>query len=140
MGVSRTLAAAVEQCHDEAGIIWPMPIAPAHIAVIALTVNDDLVHPAANALTKQLAGMGFEVCIDDRKERPGVKFAEADLIGWPLQVTVGKRGLEAGTVEVKVRSTGEKFDVALEEIDQKFGALYKSMLADEAHPNFEALK
>lgn len=140
VGVSRTLAAAVEQCHDDAGIIWPMPIAPAHIAVIALNVGDDYVHPAANKLVEQLACMGFEVCIDDRKERPGVKFADADLIGWPIQITVGKRGLDSGTVEVKLRATGEKFDLALEAVEAKFGALFKSMMKDEAHPDFNSLR
>ena len=111
-----------------------------NIAVIALNVGDDYVHPAANKLVEQLACMGFEVCIDDRKERPGVKFADADLIGWPIQLTVGKRGLDSGTVEVKLRATGEKFDLALEAVEAKFGALFKSMMKDEAHPDFNTLR
>ncbi|MDO4183325.1 MAG: proline--tRNA ligase [Coriobacteriia bacterium] len=118
VGVSRTLAAAVEQSHDENGIVWPVPIAPAHVCVIPLVVKDDLVQPAAEDIARELDALGLEVAIDDRKERAGVKFADADLIGWPVQVVVGKRGLEAGTVEVKVRRTGEKMDIPREELSR----------------------
>lgn len=114
VGVSRTLAAVVEQHNDENGIIWPKSVAPAHVCVIPLTVGDDVVEPAAEALAAELAEAGFEVVIDDRNERAGVKFADADLIGWPLQVVVGKRGLANGEVEVKPRATGEKNNIALE--------------------------
>lgn len=113
VGVSRTVAAVVEQCNDEYGIKWPVSVAPAHICVIPLTVGDELVGPAAEKMAAELAGLGFEVVIDDRNERAGVKFADADLIGWPLQVVLGKRGLSEGTVEVKRRSTGEKRSIAL---------------------------
>lgn len=140
VGVSRTLAAAVEQSHDEAGIIWPLPIAPAHVCVVTLAVGDDVVEPAANGIVEKLVELGLEVCVDDRKERPGVKFAEADLLGWPLQITVGKRGLEAGNVEVKIRATNEKFDMPLASIEQKFYAFARSMRKDPAHADFEALK
>jgi len=113
VGVSRSMAAIVEQYHDENGIIWPLSVAPAHVCVIPLTVGDDVVQPAAEKLAAELAKAGVEVAIDDRKERAGVKFADADLIGWPLQVVVGKRGLAEGNVEVKLRRTGEKRDVSL---------------------------
>lgn len=116
VGVSRTMAAAVEQSHDDYGIIWPAGIAPAHVCVIPLTVGDDLVEPAAEELAKTLSGSGLEVVIDDRDERAGVKFADNDLIGWPVQVVVGKRGLKDGTVEVKNRATGEKVSVALDDV------------------------
>ena len=116
VGVSRTLAAAVEQCNDEYGIVWPAAIAPAHVCVIPLSTKPDEVTEAAEALAGQLAEAGFEVCIDDRNERAGVKFNDADLIGWPVQVTVGKRGLKEGTVEVKNRATGEKVSVALGQV------------------------
>lgn len=122
VGVSRSLAAAVEQCHDENGIIWPAGIAPAHVCVIPLTVNDDLVHPAAEKIAQELTDLGLEVALDDRKERAGVKFADADLIGWPFQIVVGKRGLENGEVELKKRSTGEKQTIKLEQITQLFGS------------------
>ena len=113
VGVSRTLAAVVEQCNDEYGIKWPVSVAPAHVCVIPLTVGDELVGPAAEKLAAELADLGFEVVIDDRNERAGVKFADADLIGWPLQIVLGKRGLNEGKVELKLRRTGEKKDVAL---------------------------
>lgn len=112
VGVSRTVAAIVEQHSDEGGIAWPMSVAPAHVCVIPLSL-DDAVLPTAEKIVSQLAALDLEVVIDDRKERPGVKFADADLIGWPLQVIVGKRGLENGTIEVKLRRTGEKRDVPL---------------------------
>ncbi len=114
VGVTRTLAAIVEQHNDEAGIKWPLAVAPAHICVIPLTVGDDEVQPKAEEIAKQMAAFGFEVVIDDRNERPGVKFADADLIGWPLQIVVGKRGLSEGKVEVKRRLTGERRDVSLD--------------------------
>jgi len=120
VGVSRSLAAVVEQYHDDMGIIWPVTVAPAHVCVVPLTVNDDVVQPAAEALAEQLAAAGLEVAIDDRKERAGVKFADADLIGWPLQIVVGKRGLTEGKVEMKLRRTGEKRDVALDDIPALF--------------------
>ena len=94
VGISRTMAAIVEQHNDENGIAWPFSVAPAHVCVLPLTVGDDEVQPAAEKLAGDLAKLGLEVVIDDRKERAGVKFADADLVGWPLQVVVGKRGLE----------------------------------------------
>ncbi len=116
IGVSRTVAAIAEQCHDDYGIIWPAGVAPAHVVVIPLTVNDDEVQPAAEEIADKLAQTGLEVVIDDRKERPGVKFADNDLIGWPVQIVVGKRGLAEGTVEVKNRATGEKTSVAVNDV------------------------
>ena len=116
VGVSRSMAAVVEQFHDDQGIIWPLAVAPAHVCVIPLTVGDDLVQPAAEKVAEELAARGLEVAIDDRSERAGVKFADADLIGWPLQVVIGKRGLADGKVEVKLRKTGQKKDVALDEV------------------------
>ncbi|MBQ3106475.1 MAG: proline--tRNA ligase, partial [Eggerthellaceae bacterium] len=113
VGVSRTLAAVVEQHNDEYGIKWPFNVAPAHVCVVPLTVGDDLVQPSAEKLAGDLAKLGLEVVIDDRNERAGVKFADADLIGWPLQIVVGKRGLADGKVEVKLRRTGQKKDVEL---------------------------
>jgi len=116
VGVTRSMAAIVEQHHDEHGICWPLSVAPAHVCVIPLTVGDDLVQPAAEKLASDLANMGIEVAIDDRSERAGVKFADADLIGWPLQVVVGKRGLAEGNVEVKLRRTGQKRDISLDAV------------------------
>lgn len=114
VGVSRTMAAIVEQHNDENGIIWPLTAAPAHVCVMPLVTGDDTVQPAAEKLACELAKLGFEVAIDDRKERAGVKFADADLIGWPLQVIVGKRSLAEGKVEIKHRASGARRDIALD--------------------------
>ena len=114
VGVTRTVAAAVEQRHDENGIIWPVGIAPAHVCVIPLSAKPDEVTEAAAKIADELAAAGWEVVLDDRNERAGVKFADADLIGWPVQVVVGKRGLATGEVEVKPRATGEKQSVAID--------------------------
>lgn len=118
VGITRTLAAVVEQHNDEYGIKWPASVAPAHLCIIPLTVGDDEVYPAALRLAQTLKESfpKLEIVIDDRKERPGVKFADADLIGWPTQVVVGKRGLAEGKVEVKRRATGEKFDVSFDSL------------------------
>ncbi|MEA5018927.1 MAG: proline--tRNA ligase [Gordonibacter sp.] len=113
VGVSRSMAAIVEQHNDENGICWPASVAPAHVCVIPLTTGDELVQPAAEKLASEFAKLGLEVVIDDRKERAGVKFADADLIGWPIQVVVGKRGLENQKVEIKSRRTGERHEVSL---------------------------
>ncbi len=116
IGVSRTLAAVVEQHHDEHGIIWPVSVAPYEVEVVALDTKDDLVWPAAQKLAQDLCDAGIEVVLDDRKERPGVKFNDADLMGFPYQIVCGKRGIKGGTVELKDRATGERKDVALDEV------------------------
>ena len=116
IGVSRTLAAVVEQHNDEHGICWPVCVAPYEVEVVPLAVNDDVVTPVAEKLVGELSAADLEVLLDDRKERPGVKFADADLIGIPYQVILGKRGVANGMAEVKVRETGERFDVPLDEV------------------------
>lgn len=126
-GVTRSLAAVVEQYNDEYGIKWPMSIAPAEVAVIPLTVGDELVEPAALRIANELLAAGIEVVLDDRDDRAGVKFNDADLIGWPYQVVVGKRGLEAGEVELKIRLSGEKRSLPLEQVV----AILVQQVADE---------
>lgn len=116
IGVSRTLAAVVEQHHDEQGIIWPVCVAPFEVEIVPLETADDLVWPAAQKIADQLAEAGVEVVVDDRKERAGVKFADADLMGFPYQVVCGKRAVKNGNVEVKDRATGERVEVALDEV------------------------
>lgn len=116
IGVSRTLAAVVEQHNDEHGICWPVCVAPYEVEVVPLAVNDDVVTPVAERLVGELSAADLEVLLDDRKERPGVKFADADLIGIPYQVILSKRGVANGMAEVKVRETGERFDVPLDEV------------------------
>ena len=116
IGVSRMLAAVVEQHNDEHGISWPVAVAPYEVEVIPLTVGDDVVWPVAQQVTEALSAADLEVVLDDRKERAGVKFADADLIGLPYQVILGKRGVNAGTAEIKIRETGERVDVPLEDV------------------------
>ena len=117
VGVSRTLAAIVEQHNDEQGIIWPVSVAPYEVSVISLDKKGEAFDAAEN-LARELSCAGVEVIFDDRAERPGVKFADNDLMGFPYQVVVGKRGLANGTVEVKDRATGERTDVAVDELVQ----------------------
>ncbi len=115
IGISRTLAAVVEQHHDEHGIIWPISVAPFEVSVIALERKGEAFEAAA-AIADELAGAGVETIFDERADRPGVKFADNDLMGFPFQVIVGKRGYAAGTVELKVRATGERVDVAIDQV------------------------
>ncbi len=104
IGIGRTVAASIEQNHDDDGIIWPMPIAPFQVLVVMLNPKDDTVREAAEKLYADLLEVGVEVLLDDRDERPGAKFKDADLIGIPLRVTVGARGLKEGQVELKARA------------------------------------
>lgn len=119
VGISRTLAAIVEQHNDDAGIKWPASVAPAHVCILPLSKDEEVVK-ASNSLAEKISKLGFEVVIDDRDERPGVKFADADLIGWTLQLIVGKRGLAEGNVEIKRRKTGERNDVSLGALEELF--------------------
>ena len=115
IGVSRTLAAVVEQNHDEHGIIWPVCVAPYEVEIVPLDAKGE-VWDAADRVARELVAKGIEVVVDDRKERPGVKFNDADLMGFPYQVVCGKRGIKDGKVEVKDRATGEREDVAIDEV------------------------
>ncbi|MHB1340218.1 MAG: proline--tRNA ligase [Coriobacteriia bacterium] len=116
VGITRSLAAVIEQHNDDNGISWPVAIAPLEVAVVPLSVGDDVVYPVAEEIWRELGAAGIEVIIDDRDERAGVKFADADLIGWPYQVVVGKKGVAAGIAEVKVRATGERTEVPLSDV------------------------
>ena len=107
IGVTRTMAAAIEQNHDENGIIWPVPIAPFQVVVIPVNVKEEAQMSLAEEVYTELNKAGVEAILDDRNERPGVKFKDADLIGYPLRVTIGPKALSEGRVEVKVRRTGE---------------------------------
>ena len=108
IGVGRTVAAAIEQNHDDNGIIWPMPIAPFQVLVTLVNPRDAEVVTAGEDLYRQLLEQGVEVLLDDRDERPGSKFKDADLIGIPLRITVGSRGLQEGQFELQERRTGER--------------------------------
>ncbi len=114
IGVTRTLAAIVEQHHDENGIIWPMSVAPYHAIITIVNTGDEGQEKVAEEIYEKLQAVGMEVLLDDRKERPGVKFKDADLIGIPIRVTVG-RGAVNGMVEYKLRREAEKEEITIEE-------------------------
>jgi prolyl-tRNA synthetase len=128
VGVTRSLAAVIEQHNDENGIVWPMSVAPLHVAVVPLSVDDEVVWPVAEAIWRALAEAGVETIIDDRDERAGVKFADNDLIGYPIQVVVGKKGVANGIVEVKDRATGDRVEVPIEDAAAQVSAMVEAAL------------
>jgi prolyl-tRNA synthetase len=125
IGVSRTLAAAIEQNNDEHGIIWPVSIAPFHVHVIPVNAKVEAQRLISEEITEALEAAGVEVLYDDRPERAGVKFKDADLIGLPLRITVSDKASEEGLVEVRVRRTGETHEVKRTELV----SFVKSLLA-----------
>lgn len=116
IGVSRTLAAVIEQNNDEHGIIWPVSVAPFHVHVIPVNAKVEAQRQVSEQITASLESAGIEVLYDDRPERAGVKFKDADLIGLPLRITVSDKAAEEGLVEVRVRRTGEAHEVKLTEL------------------------
>jgi prolyl-tRNA synthetase len=119
IGVGRTVAAAIEQSHDQNGIIFPMPIAPFQVLILPVNINIGLLKETAEQLYLTFSENGIEVLYDDREETPGVKFKDADLIGIPLRVTLGEKNLKKGLVEIKKRRTGEILLVKKEEVLSK---------------------
>jgi prolyl-tRNA synthetase len=107
IGIGRTVAACIEQNHDENGIIFPIPIAPFHCIISALNIKEEPVRETAELVYRQLSEAEVEVLLDDRDERPGFKFKDADLIGVPLRIVVGSKNLAQGSVELKDRKTGQ---------------------------------
>lgn len=119
IGVGRTAAAAIEQGNDENGIIWPMPIAPFQVIISALNIKDEQVRQAAESVYKSLSEAGVEVFLDDRDERAGTMFKDADLIGIPLRVTIGAKNLREGNVEMKLRKSPEASVVKVDEVVER---------------------
>ena len=117
IGISRTAAAAIEAHHDENGIKWPLAIAPYHVVIVPVNIQDELQMKVANSLYEVLKSAGVEVVLDDRDERAGVKFKDADLIGFPFRITVGKT-ISEGLVECKIRESGEMVKITPEEAKQ----------------------
>lgn len=118
IGVSRVLAAIVEQYHDDNGIVWPKAVTPFDVHVIPVNMKNDAQASLAEEIYSELKNSGMAVLMDDRQERPGVKFADADLIGLPVRITVGKKA-EEKIVEVKWRQTGETEELSVDELIQK---------------------
>ncbi|WP_409275698.1 proline--tRNA ligase [Neobacillus sp. SCS-31] len=124
IGVSRTLSAIAEQFNDEKGLVWPKAVAPYQLHLIAVNTKDEAQSNLSEALYESL-GKKFEVLYDDRQERAGVKFADSDLIGLPVRITIGKKAAE-GIVEVKSRKTGEVFEVQTDKLDETINSMLES--------------
>jgi len=115
IGVGRTMASAIEQNHDDNGIIWPVQIAPFHVALLNLDIKDDLVNHTCDTIYKELKSYGVEVLYDDRHQRPGFKFKDADLIGMPFQLIIGSKSLQNGKIDFKDRKKNEKIPITAAE-------------------------
>ena len=116
IGVGRTVAAVIEKNYDEDGVVWPLSIAPYHVIVVPVSMKDASQAEAAQKLYKDLQAAGIEVVLDDRDERPGVKFKDADLIGFPIRVTIGPKALEQGQMEIIIRTSKEKTNVPVDKV------------------------
>lgn len=129
IGVTRLLSAVAEQNADENGLVWPDSIAPFDVHVIPVNAKKEDQMVMAEEIDQQLVAAGYDVLVDDRKERAGVKFADSDLIGIPIRVTVGKKAAD-GIVEIKIRKTGETVEVKQEELVNTIGILLKQLSED----------
>jgi prolyl-tRNA synthetase len=123
IGPARIAAAAIEQNHDRDGLIWPEAIAPLQVHLLVVNTKDAKMAELAERLYADLAGAGLEVLFDDRDERPGVKFKDADLLGLPVRVTVGTKAVREGGVEIRRRRTGEQVAVPPGEVVARIGGL-----------------
>jgi len=129
IGVTRIVAAAIEQNHDKDGILWPVPLAPYEVAVLDLQQDDPAVVATATRIYDELTAAGIEVLYDDRNERAGVKFKDADLIGLPFRIAVGKKGVAEGVVELKRRRSP---DVRKLKIDEAARVVAAEVLAERS--------
>ena len=130
IGVTRTVAASIEQNHDDDGIIWPVAIAPYEAVIIPANNKSEEVMAAAGKLYEDMEDGRDEVVLDDRNERAGIKFKDADLIGYPVRVTIGKKWQQSGCVEIKIRRSGEVVEVPLEEAKDKVLEILKTLHAN----------
>ena len=130
IGVTRTIAAAIEQFHDDKGIMWPVAIAPYEVVVVPVSSKDEEQMKIAEGLYTQLKGMGVDVLFDDRNERAGVKFNDADLIVYPVRITVGKKSAADQTVEIKVRRTGHEEVAAIADSAARVQAILNELRAN----------
>ncbi len=127
IGVSRMVAAAIEQNHDEMGIIWPHAITPFDIIIVPIGLHkSEQVANTAETIYKKLLAAGFDVLLDDRDERPGVMFAEADLLGIPHRLVIGDRGLKQGTIEYKKRTAAKAETLPLDGVIDTLSALIEA--------------
>ena len=133
IGTTRTVAAAIEQNHDKNGIIWPISIAPYQVELVPMSVTDPETLKATDGIYEELFEMGIDVLLDDRDERPGVKFKDADLIGIPLRVVIGPKGLAQGKVEFKERGSKEVRMLEIEKAAEEIEREIKKQLALISH-------
>ncbi len=129
IGVSRTVQAAIEQSHDADGVVWPHGIAPFDVHIVVLDPDQEEVRQSAEILYRDLQAHGFDVFMDDRVERPGVKFKDADLLGMPVRVNFGGRGLKEGVVEIIARKTKAMSKIKVEEATEAISALLTEIRA-----------
>lgn len=127
IGVSRTLAATIEQYHDENGIIWPRAIAPFEVVIVPINAKDESLMSTSTTIYDTLLNDKVDVLLDDRKDRAGVKFKDADLIGYPLRITVSKNTLESNEVEIRIRKTGEAINCPIGEVSSKVQELLSQL-------------
>lgn len=127
IGVSRTLAAAIEQYHDDNGIIWPRAIAPFEVVIVPINAKDEALMSTSKSIYDILLNNKVDVLLDDRKDRAGVKFKDADLIGYPLRITVSKNTLESNEVEIRIRKTGEAINCPIDEVSNKVQELLSQL-------------
>lgn len=130
IGVTRTVAASIEQNHDDDGIIWPVAIAPYEAVIVPANNKSEEVMAAARKLYEDMEDSRDEVVLDDRNERAGIKFKDADLIGYPVRVTIGKKWQQSGCVEIKIRRSGEVVEVPLEEAKAKVQKILQTLHAN----------
>ena len=117
IGVGRTIAAAIEQSHDENGIVWPVALAPFEVVIISLVKQASDVAAIIDKLLAVFKTKNLDVIVDDRKESPGIKFKDADLIGFPFQIILGKKTIESQKIEIKYRKSGKKEWISLDKLD-----------------------
>ena len=127
IGVSRTLATAIEQYHDENGIIWPRSIAPFEAVIVPINAKDEALMSTSQTIYTALQNAGVDVLLDDRKDRAGVKFKDADLIGYPLRITVSKNTLENNEVEIQIRKSGEALPCAIDSVADKVTEMLQNL-------------
>jgi prolyl-tRNA synthetase len=122
IGLERNLAAIIETHHDERGIVWPVQVAPYEVVVVVLKMDDPATVAEGERIYEELGAAGIDVIIDDRPERPGVKFNDAELVGFPYRITVGPRSLAESEAELTERATGETVRVAVDDVVSRVAA------------------
>jgi len=132
IGVSRTLQSVIEQHHDEDGVIWPVGVAPFAVEILPLNISDEESMAQCDRLALALDDAGIDYLIDDRKERPGVKFKDADLLGLPLRIGIGERSLKKGVLEFRLRRDGEVVEVPVEDAPAQAVAMIRELGAETA--------